>query len=139
MLLADTSAWVWSRRRAYPELREWFDERLEAGEIATCDQVRLELLAGVHSSQHAQRQRDLEALATCEITAREWRRAIDVQGKLARIATDYHRGVSPADLLIAAAAQAAGVVLLHYDGDYERIEQVTGQPMQWLAPKASLR
>ena len=29
-MLADSSAWIWSRRKAYPELRRWFDEQLEA-------------------------------------------------------------------------------------------------------------
>lgn len=50
MMLADSSAWIWSRKRAHPRLRQWFDELLEAGEIATCDQVRLELLYGTSSA-----------------------------------------------------------------------------------------
>jgi predicted nucleic acid-binding protein len=137
--LADTTAWIWSRRRAYPELRGWFDERLAAGLIATCDAVRLELLAGVHSSRLPERRRDLEALDTCPITPREWRRAMDVQAELAALGSDLHRGVRPADLLIAAAAESAGVELLHYDQHFEWIQQVTRQPMRWLAPKGSLR
>jgi predicted nucleic acid-binding protein len=137
-MLADSSAWVWSRQGGRPELRQWFDEHLEAGEIVTCDQVRLELLAGVHSTQHEQRRSDLDALGTCPLTTREWRRALDVQGRLAGLGTDLHKGVRPADLLIAAAAEAAGVELLHYDGHFARIERVTGQPMRWLAPKGSL-
>ncbi len=138
-MLADSTAWVWSRRKAYPRLRQWFDEQLEAGEIATSDQVRLELLEGVHSSEHAQRRRDLEALDTCLITPHEWRRAMDVQAELARLKTDYHKGVRAADLLIAAAAEAAGVELLHYDNHFERIREITKQPMRWLAPKGTLR
>jgi predicted nucleic acid-binding protein len=139
VLLADSSAWIWSRRRGYPRLRQWFDERLEASEIATCDQVRLELLEGVHSSQHAQRKRDLEALDTCSITPREWQRSLEVQSELARLRPDYHKGIRPADLLIAAAAEAAGIELLHYDNHFERIEEITKQPMRWLAPKGTLR
>ena len=139
MMLADSTAWIWSRRRAYPELRRWFDERLEADEIATCDQVHLELLAGVHSSEHDARRRDLDALVTCVITPREWQRALDVQADLAQRGTDNHKGVRPADLLIAAAAEAAGVELLHYDAHFERIQQITQQPMRWLAPQGTLR
>ena len=139
MLLADSTAWVWSRRRAYPNLRRWFDEQLEAGAIATCDQIRLELLEGVHSSEHAQRRRDLEALDVCPITPNQWARAMEVQSGLARLKTDYHKGVRPADLVIAAAAEAAGVELLHYDAHFERIQEITGQPMRWLAPKGTLR
>jgi predicted nucleic acid-binding protein len=139
VLLADSTAWIWSRKRAYPHLREWLDDQLVAGTIATCDQVRLELLAGVASSNHAQRSDDLDALETCPITTREWRRALDLQGELARWKTDYHKGVRPADLLIAAAAEAAGVELLHYDQHFERIREVTQQPMRWLAPRGTLQ
>jgi hypothetical protein len=139
MLLADTSAWIWSRRRAYPGLRQSFDEQLEAGEIATCDQVRLELLYGVHSPEYEQRKRDLEALDTCPVTPREWRRAIEVQAELARLRVDLHKAVKPADLLIAAAAEVAAVELLHYDDDFDFVQEVTGQPMRRLAPKGSLR
>lgn len=139
MMLADATAWIWSRRREYPQLREWFDEQLEAGQIATCDLVRLELLAGVHSSQYAQRARDLEALDTCPVGAREWARALEVQAALAGLKTDYHKQLPPADLLIAAAAEGAGVELLHYDKDFERVAEVTGQPLRRLAPKGTLQ
>ena len=138
-MLADSTAWIWSRRKAYPELRRWLDEQLEADQIATCDQVRLELLAGVHSSEHTVRRRDLDALDTCMITPREWQRALDVQAALARRGTDNHKGVRPADLLIAAAAEAAGAELLHYDNHFERIQEITQQPMRWLAPRGTLR
>jgi predicted nucleic acid-binding protein len=47
--------------------------------------------------------------------------------------------VKPADLLVAAAAEATGVELLHYDDDFEFVQEVTGQPMRWLAPQGSLR
>lgn len=41
------------------------------------------------------------------------------------------------DLLIAAAAEAAGVPILHYDEDYDRIAAITGQPAEWLAPRGT--
>jgi predicted nucleic acid-binding protein len=43
------------------------------------------------------------------------------------------------DLLIAAAAEAAGIAVLHYDEDYERIAEITGRAHRWLAPEGSLR
>ncbi len=138
MLLADTTAWIWSHRQAYPQLREWFDEQLEAGEIATCDLVRLELLAGVHSSQYAARARDLGALDTCPVMPSDWERARQVQADLAVRKTDHHKGVRPVDLLIAAAAESADVELLHYDQHFERIAEITNQQMRWLAPKGTL-
>jgi predicted nucleic acid-binding protein len=36
------------------------------------------------------------------------------------------------DLLIAAVAERERVTLVHYDGDYDLIAEVTGQPMQWV-------
>ena len=44
----------------------------------------------------------------------------------------------PADLLIAAAAEAAGVPLLHYDRDYERIGRVTDLDQRWFVADGSL-
>ena len=41
--------------------------------------------------------------------------------------------------MIAAAAEAAGVDVLHYDLHFERIQEVTRQPMRWLAPTGTLR
>ena len=42
------------------------------------------------------------------------------------------------DIIIAAAAGAAGIAVMHYDADFERIAAVTGQPMEWVAPAGSL-
>jgi predicted nucleic acid-binding protein len=50
-----------------------------------------------------------------------------------------HKQVKIADLLVAAAAESAGVEVLHYDADFEVIAVVTGQPIRWLAPRGSLR
>jgi predicted nucleic acid-binding protein len=43
------------------------------------------------------------------------------------------------DLLIAAAAEAAEIPVVHYDADYDRIARITGQPTRWLAPQGTLR
>jgi predicted nucleic acid-binding protein len=49
-----------------------------------------------------------------------------------------HRRVPPADLLLASAAEEAGVALVHYDRDYERIAAVSGLRHQWLVPDGTL-
>jgi predicted nucleic acid-binding protein len=41
--------------------------------------------------------------------------------------------------LIAAAAETAGLTVLHYDEDYDRIAAITGPDVRWLAPRGSLR
>ena len=38
------------------------------------------------------------------------------------------------DLIIAATAERHGATVLHYDGDYDMIAAVTGQPAEWVAP-----
>ena len=40
------------------------------------------------------------------------------------------RGID--DLIIAAAAEQAGLTVLHYDDDFDLIAEVTGQPMEWV-------
>lgn len=140
MVLADTSAWIWSRRKGHPEIRRRFDSLLASGEIATCAQVRLELLYGTRSAQeHALRREQLDALVDCPIQPVDWERAIDVQNGLAQLGADHQKAARIPDLVIAAVAERADIVLLHYDGDFDWIRRVTGQPMQWLAAHGSLR
>jgi len=49
-----------------------------------------------------------------------------------------HRAVGIADLLIAACAERSGLIVLHYDSDYERVAAITGQPTEWVAPRGSV-
>lgn len=45
----------------------------------------------------------------------------------------HHRAPSVPDLLVAAIADRAGLVVLHQDKDFDLIAQVTGQPTERLA------
>jgi predicted nucleic acid-binding protein len=63
-------------------------------------------------------------------------RAIEVQGMLAE--QGAHAAVPLPDLLIAAAAELAGLTLLHYDHDFDLIAGVTGQPMEWVVPPGTV-
>jgi predicted nucleic acid-binding protein len=64
-------------------------------------------------------------------------RAIEVMGLLAR--KSQHRGLTVPDLLIAAVAERAGLIVLHYDSDFDRIASVTGQETEWVVPRGSLK
>jgi predicted nucleic acid-binding protein len=137
MQLADTSAWHLSRRRS--DLRASFDERMLAGGIGTCAMVSMELLQGTRNGREfGERRVEMEELPQYPIAEPEWRRAIDVYGKLAHQGGAHQRSVGHADLLIAAAAESAGVELLHYDEDFDRIAAITGQPTRWIVPRGSL-
>ena len=134
MLLADTSAWIRSRRSDEQGLRRRFDELLVEGEVAICDMVQLELLASTrNAAEFEELAGDLDALPQVPIEPAHWRRGLWVYGELARQGGAHQRSVKHPDLLIAAAAEAAGLAVLHYDEDYDRIAQITGQRCQWLA------
>jgi predicted nucleic acid-binding protein len=54
------------------------------------------------------------------------------------VSRGHHRGPTPVDLLIAAAAELFGLTLLHYDRHFDLIAGVTGQPCEWLALRGTL-
>ena len=120
-------------------MRDAFDEAVVDGRIAMCDMVRLELL---YSARNATDFRELELelaqLPDCPIGKSEWRAALDVYRALADEGGAHQRAVKHADLLIAAAAHAAGREVLHYDEDFDRIAGITGQRCRWLAPRGTL-
>jgi predicted nucleic acid-binding protein len=137
--LADTSAWVWTRAVG-GELRVAFDKDLVEGQIATCDMARLELLYSARNAKEFTTLRsELDALPNCPIGVQQWARALEVYQQLAHQGGLHHRAVRHPDLLIAAAAEAAGIPVLHYDEDYDRIADITGQDVSWLAPRGTLR
>ena len=110
---------------------------LEAGEAASCAVIDLEVLYSTrNASEHARaRRRRSLAYRRVELTEAMFQRAIEVQGLLA--IRGQHRVPIP-DLIIAAAAEYAGLVLLHYDADFDRIAAVTGQTMEWVVPRGSV-
>jgi hypothetical protein len=101
--------------------------------------VRLEILWSARSAKdYDALAEELAALRTIEIDASTFGRALQVQRRLAHVGGLHHRSVKIADLLIAAAAEAAGATVLHYDSDFDRIAGVTGQAVRWIAPRGSL-
>jgi predicted nucleic acid-binding protein len=101
--------------------------------------VQLELLWTSRDHADFLEMRDnLGALRGAAMGERVWRRAMDVFEQLAEQGPLHHRRVAVADLLIAAAAELAELPVLHYDRDFDRIAQVTGQPVRALAPLGSL-
>ena len=48
------------------------------------------------------------------------------------------RAVGFPGLLVAAEAERERLTLLHYDGDYDLIAQVTSQPVQWVVPRGTV-
>jgi predicted nucleic acid-binding protein len=48
------------------------------------------------------------------------------------------RSTGSPNLIIAATAELTGLTVLHYDEDYARIADVTGQPVEWVVLKGTL-
>jgi predicted nucleic acid-binding protein len=101
--------------------------------------VMFELLATARNGSDFDRmQEELDALRLYPIGQSQWRRAIQVYRELAHQGGAHQRSVGHQDLLIAAAAESAGVELLHYDEAFERIAAITGQPTRWIIPRGSV-
>jgi predicted nucleic acid-binding protein len=107
------------------------EELAQSGRMWTCRLVDIEVVYGSRASDVAEVIEERAALPGAPITPAVMDRAVQVAGLLAR--SGHHRGARPFDLVIAAAAEAADLALLHYDEDYDRIGEVTGQPTEWIA------
>jgi predicted nucleic acid-binding protein len=127
-VLADTSAWITVQRLGGATF-EFFDELVES-DVWTCEIVRLELLRGAPNprAMKAMRAR-LDEVLNAPIDENVWQRAEEVYEGLAHFKGGRHRGVQPADVLVAAAAEANELTLLHDDTHFDLIAEVTGQEM----------
>ncbi len=135
LLLADTSVWA---RSATGEVAELFNDAIVRGRVAITPVVRLEVLFMAQGTAAYDRLRtSLDALHQVPLDAGVASRAEEVQSQLARRAM-HHRSVGVNDLLIAAAAEAAGLTVWHYDEDYDRIAAITGQPAEWIVARGSV-
>ena len=133
--LADKSALA--RRQSRAEVRETLDPLLLEGEVATCGIVDLEMLYSATSPSTYKALADaLRGMPRVALDEAAVERALVVQGKLAQ--RSQHRAVPLPDLLIAACAENAGLTILHYDADFDRIAELTKQPAQWIVPRGSV-
>ena len=122
MILIDTSAWVEFLRDTGSPICRRVDHLL-AAEIATCDAVRMEVLAGARNEQHLQQLRRL--LARASILPTE---PVDYDAAAALYRTCRQRGRTVRkliDCVIAAVAIRADVPILHRDADFDTLTQYT--------------
>ena len=131
--LVDTSVLARARQEAVGERLE---SLARAGGLWTCRLIDLEVVYASRSRDVAPVINERRALPEAPITEAVMHRALQVAGLMA--AAGLHRGAKPVDLVIAAAAEAADLVVLHYDDDYDRIAKVTRQPTEWVARAGAL-
>ena len=128
--LIDTSALV--RLAVSPDAEMWAD-RIDRGLVRISTVTRLEVGYSARSGPElrwAARRPPLAAMPTEYQTPVTEDRAIEVQMLLAD--HGHHRGPSVPDLMVAATAELAGLVVLHVDKDFDAIAGITGQPLERL-------
>jgi len=122
-------------RLAQPAVRIAIEPRAAGGELARAGISDLEI--GYFARSEAEWDQLVGALQVFELvetTGDHVRRARQVQRLLA---AKHQRGRKVPDLLIAAAAEAHDLGVLHYDADFDHIAAVTGQACEWVVPAGS--
>ena len=122
MILIDTSAWVEFLRDTGSNICVRVDLAL-IGDIAVCDVIRMEVLAGAHDERHLEMLRRLLAMAVVlptepvhyEAAAALFRRCRSEGETVYRLI----------DCLIAAVAIGANVPVLHRDRDFDVLARHT--------------
>lgn len=118
-----------------PKVSERLGPLLEQGLVATCGIVDLEVLFSADTGSYSDILEERAGLPRLDMSETIFGRAIEIQRDLAR--TSQHRVPIP-DLLVAATAEQYGVIVVHYDRDFERIATVTGQRHMWVVPQGTL-
>lgn len=129
--LIDKSALV--RLSASKDADAWAD-RVERGLVRVNTVTRLELGYSARNGsdlRDGMRRPPVASMPVEYLTPAIEDRAVDVQALLAD--RGQHRAAAVPDLLVAATAELAGLIVLHLDKDFDLIAAVTGQPVERLA------
>lgn len=122
MILIDTSAWIEFLRDTGSTVCERVDVSL-GGDIAICDAVRMEVLAGARDERHLDALRRLLARASVLPTDPvHYEEAAALFRRCRRQGVTVRRLI---DCLIAAVAIRADVPVLHRDGDFDVLARHT--------------
>ena len=121
--LIDTSVWIRSDRKRDAAMKERLKALINAGSARICWPVHTELLIGVKDEeQWTIVNEGLSAIEHVQVSDSTWRQASAWGWKLAR------RGQTAplVDLLVAAAAVEANLILWTVDSDFDRIASISG-------------
>jgi hypothetical protein len=132
--LLDTSV---VHRLHRPTVRAAVDSRGVERLLYRCAIVEMEVLRSATSPKdYKTRQASIRGYADLPVSADVMMLALDSQARLAE--KSQHRGISLADMIVAACAATHDAAVLHYDEDYDRIAEVTGQQVEWVVPAGSV-
>ncbi|MYD31122.1 MAG: PIN domain nuclease [Nitrospira sp. SB0677_bin_15] len=122
MILVDTSAWIEFLRNTESTICNLVDELL-AREVAICDAVRMEVLAGARDESHLLNLRRLLARAAVIPTqATDYEDAARLYRRCRREGETVRKLI---DCLIASVAIRTGTPILHNDADFDVLARHT--------------
>ncbi len=131
--LADTSAFGRFQR---PEVREAAIPIVASGRVALCAPVIYELgFSARNAADYDEIMMRAAAFEVAPTSDGDLGRALAIQRQLAR--RGHHRAVSLVDMLVAAIAENRGLIVLHYDADFDLISDITGQPTEWIVERGT--
>jgi predicted nucleic acid-binding protein len=131
-VLADTSAWMQARRDR--RARELVVGAVERGDLRWCWPVRYELMVDARGSEGiAAVERTLESLREIPVDRSVQRAVLATMRELATGGSHGAHRFPLTDLTVAAAAQDAGVGILHFDRHLERLGNQLGVESHWIS------
>jgi len=131
-VLADTSAWMQARRDA--KARKLLLEAIERGDVRWCWPVRYELMVDARGSDGvAAAERTLESLHEVPVDRSVQRAVLATMRELAAGGSHGAHRFPLTDLTVAAAAQHAGIDILHFDQHLERLGDHLGVGSHWIS------
>lgn len=131
-VLADTSAWMQSRRDE--RARELLLAAIERGDVRWCWPVRYELMVDARGAEGiAAVERTIDGLREVPVDRGVQRAALAIMRELAAGGSHGAHRYPLADLTVAAAAQHASIDILHFDQHLERLGDHLGVGAFWIS------
>lgn len=131
-VLADTSAWMQARRDN--RARDLLLGAIERGDVRWCWPVRYELTVDARGSDGiAAVERTLESLREVPVDRGVQRAVLATMRELAAGGSHGAHRFPLTDLAVAAAAQDAGIGVVHFDQHLERLGEHLGVEAHWIS------
>lgn len=131
-VLADTSAWMQARRDR--RTHDLLLSAIERGDVSWCWPVRYELMVDARGPEGiAAVERLLESLREIPVDRRAQRAALATVSELAAAGSHGAHRYPLTDLVVAVAAQEAGIDILHFDQHLERLGDHLGIGSHWIS------
>ncbi len=135
-VLVDTSAWMQARRD--PKARGRLLAAVERGEVCWCWPVRYELMVDARGPEGiAAVEASLDGLREVPVDRGVQRAVIATMRELAAGGSHGAHRFPLTDLTVAAAAQSAGIDVLHFDQHLERLGDHLGVATFWISEPVS--